>query len=438
VSSATSRWSDAAGLLIAALWVVSCRGTAVDPPDAAASPQASAEPAPLANVSTAAAGATTTGTSGADSGPPPEPLRGDRALAADTPHEAVRELGTKEPRGADARELGGYVMQAVLHAGDGPPAPKGVEVNTSAIDAARRKLEARIAIEVSQTRARFVLSSGFVVPQGTELRARVDRYGHLVFLPGEDTYRVAEEGALRALFGERRLDVAPLSAVEVTSPGEGARRLNLRTRRVDVATRAAKATLELAAFRDAGDGGALICRMLLDLVGAPPATAACANDEIPLHAELRWTTQGALVFDITSITRRVDLPVQELATPPASATFASEPLPSSPGEVLLPKGELTSFRTTAVEVPPVSAKDAQAPPPDSGLVLVNASDELRVAWLDGAPVAWVAPGARVPLTALLHGRYALQWRTFLGDAWDAPEQVTVPGQSVTGREPPGR
>ena len=374
---------------------------------------------------------------GADSGPPPEPLRGDRALPADAPRETVRELGGKDPR-SDSKELGGYAMQAVLRAGDGPPAPKGPEVNTNAIEAARRKLESRIAIDASQTRARFVLSGGLVVPQATELRARVDRYGYLVFWPGEDSYRVAEEGARRALFGERRLDVAPLSAAEVTSPGEGARRLNLRTRRVDVSTRAAKATLELAAFRDAGDGGALVCRLLLDLVGAPPSTAACATDEIPLHAELRWMTEGALVFDVTSIARRLDLPVQELATPPATATFTAEPLPGSPGEVLLSRAELAAFRSAPVDVPPVAARDAQAPPPDSGLLLINAGDELRVVWLDGAPVAWVAPGARIPLTALLRGRYALQWRTFLGDAWDPPEPVTVPGQSVTGKEPAGR
>lgn len=417
---------------------MSCHGATVDPPGAAASPQASAEPAPLANVTTAA-GTPTTGASGADAGPPPEMLRGDRAVTADLPHEVSRELGAKDLRGVDAKELAGYVMQAVFHAGDGPPAPKGPEVNANAIEAARRKLEARVAIEASQTRARFVLTGGFVVPQGTELRARVDRYGHLVLLPGEETYRVAEAGALRALFGERRLDVVPLSAAEVTTPGEGSRRLNLRTRRVDVSTRAAKATLELAAFRDAGDGGALVCRLLLDLAGAPPGTVACAADEVPLHAELRWTTEGALVFDVTSIAPSTHLPVQELAAPAATATFLAEPFPASPGEVLLPKGELVAFRTAPVEVPvPAGARDAQAPPPDAGLLLVNASDELRVAWLDGAPVAWVAPGARVPLTALLHGRYTLQWRTFLGDAWDAPEQVTVPGQSVTGKEPPGR
>jgi hypothetical protein len=262
---------EAIVLLVGALGL-SCRVSAVEPPDAAASPQANAEPAPLANVSTAA-GATTTSLPGADAGPPPEPLRGDRAVSPDMPREAVRELGSKEPR-TDWRELGGYTMQAVIHSGEGPPAPRGPEVNANAIEGARRKLEARMTIEASPARARFVLWGGFVLPPGTELRARVDRYGHFVLLPGEATYRVAEQGALRALFGERRLDVAPLSAAEVSSPGDGNRRLSFRTRRVDVTTRAARATLELATLRDSGDGGALVCRMLLDLVGAPPSTVA--------------------------------------------------------------------------------------------------------------------------------------------------------------------
>ena len=428
---ATSAWSDGVAALLACFALAACHGAAIDPPDAATSPQANAEPTPLANVTTAAGAAT-----GMPGTAPTEPLRGDQAVVADSPRE-VRELGGKEPK-ADSKELAGYAMQAVLHAGEGPPAPKGAEVNAAAIEGARRKLEARIAIESSQTRARFVLSGGFVLPQGTELRSRVDRWGHFVFLPGTDTYRVAEPGALRALFGERRLDVAPLSAADVTPSGEGARRLNLRTRRVDVSTRAAKATLELAAFAGAGDGGALVCRFLLDLVGAPPSTSACATDEIPLHADLRWTTQGFLAFDVTAITRRGDLPVVEMAAPPSTASFAAQPVPGSPGEVLLTKSELAAFRTGPVEVPPSGPRDGQAPPPEAGLVLVNASDELRVAWLDGVPVAWVGPGARVALPSLLRGRYTLQWRTFLGDAWDAPEPVTVPGESVTGKEVPAK
>jgi hypothetical protein len=423
----------AAIALLAAL-ACACRGASTDSQGTAASPQASAEPAPLANVT--AATATTTADLGADAHAPVEAMRGDRAVPADSPREA-QPLGGKEPR-ADSKELSGYTMQAVLRSGEGPLPPKSPEVNLPAIEAARRKLEAKVSVEASASRARMVLSGGFVLPQGAELRSRVDRWGHLLMLPQEDGYRVIEAGALRALVGERRLDVAPLSPAEVTTPGEGARRLNLRTRRVDVATRAAKTTLELAAFAGAGDGGGLLCRFLLDLMGAPPSTAACGTDEVPLHAELRWTTQGGMVFDVTSITHRADLAVADLATPPATASFEAQPVPASGGEVLLPRGELAAFRTAPVDVPPTGPRDAQPPPPDAGLVLVNASDELRMAWVDGAPVAWVAPGARVALPSLLRGRYTVQWRTFLGDSWDAPEQAVVPGESASGREPPSK
>jgi len=220
--------------------IAACKGGPVDPPGAAPSPQAAAEPAPFANPPAVSS----TSTASRDAGPPPEPLRTDQALAPDVPRELLaREAGAVR----DARELGGYALQAVLRTGEGPPPPRAAEVNASAIDAARRRAETRIAIEMSASRARFVLTgAGLVLPAGTELRARLDRYGHLLLWPGEATYRVVEPGALRALFGERRLDVAPVSRGDVLNGGEGTRRLNLRTRRAEVATRAAKATFELA------------------------------------------------------------------------------------------------------------------------------------------------------------------------------------------------
>jgi hypothetical protein len=289
-----------------------------------------------------------------------------------------------------------------------------------------------MAIDASQTRARFVLSGGFVLPQGTELRARVDRYGHLVLWPGESTYRVAEPGALRALLGERRLDVAPLSPAIVRAGGDGPRRLNMNTRRVEVSTRAAKATLELSSLRDAGDGGVLVCRMLLDLMSASPSTEMCTTDDMPLHAELRWTTQGALAFDVTSIVRRADLLALDLATPPSSTTFEAGSPPALAGEALVSKVDLAALRSAPVDVAPASARDAQPPPPETGLVVVNSSDELRVAWLDGVAVAWVAPGGREWLSSLVRGRYVLQWRTFLGDAWEPSRTISVPGSSDIG------
>jgi hypothetical protein len=413
-----------------------CKGATVDVPDAAPSPQAKAEPAPLANL-TATSSATATTTLGADGGPPPELLRADQPLAADTPRESSHDAIGKGDPARDPKDLAGYALVAVLRTGEGPPAPKGPEVNAAAIEAARRKAEAHVAIEASQTRARFVLSGGFVLPQATELRARVDRYGHVLLWPGEDSYRVLAPGSLRALLGERRVDVAPLAPADVSSAGDGARRLGLRTRRIEVTTRVASATIELGSVREAGDGGVLVCRWLLDLMGAAPNANACASDEVPLHAELRWTTRGQLAFDVTSMVRRVDLLAQDLAAPPAMAPFATAPLPIVPADTITARTDLAALRTSPVDVPPAGGApgaktDAAPPPQEAGLALVNSTDELRVAWIDAVPAAWVAPGARISLPTLVRGRYTLQWRTFLGDGWDPPETLVVPGTSEVG------
>ncbi len=416
-----------AGLAYAPLPVSGCHGGPVDPPGAGPSPQAAAEPAPFANPPNPSA----TGTS-ADSGPAPEPMHSDLGLAPDVLRDVFgRDAGARDTTTRDLRELSGYELQAVLRTGEGPPAPRAPEVNAAVIDAARRKAEARVTIDFAQGRARFVFSgSAFVVPAGTELRARGDRYGHLLLWPGEDSYRVAAPGSLRALLGERRLDVAPVGRADVSSAGEGARRLNLPTRRVEVATRAAKATLEVATVHEADGGGALVCRMLLDLMSAAPSTTACEADEVPLHAELRWTTQGALVFDAIGLARRWDLVAQDLAAPPATLSFTPAPPPQSPAELLVPRSELAAFRTVPVDVAPPSPREAE---PGPGLTLVNSTDELRVVSIDGVPAAWLAPGERLGMPTMLRGRYVVQWRTFLGDAWDPPATVAVPGTSEVGR-----
>ena len=406
--------------------LAACKGVAVDPPDAAQSPQASAEPTPLANVA-AAANAAANATALLDGGAVPQPMRADRELTPDVPRETSRDLLAKDST-RDPKELSGYEIDLVLHAGEGPPAAKGPEVNALAIEAARRKTEARITVEASQSRARFVFSGGFVVPAGTELRARADHYGHLLFWPGEQSYRVVEPGALRALLGERRLDVAPQSPVAVLQAGDGARRLNVRTRRVELATRAGKATLELGAVRDGGDGGGLVCRFIVDLMGGAPAGSPCGSDELPLHAEIRWSTQGTLVIDAVAVSRRTDLAVPDLAAPPPSTWFAMGPPPGSEGDVLLPRTDLAAFHTAPVDVPPAPAADGGAPPPESGLFLVNFGDVPRFAWIDGVAAAWVAPGGRVMLPSLLRGRYVYQWRTALGDGWEPPQTVTAPGR----------
>jgi hypothetical protein len=423
---ARARWAGraarVAGLarVAAALAAASCAacsrssGGATEVQEAPASPQAKAVPAQLAAVPQLSP-------SGAlplslDAGPPPVPLRGDIAAAGDV-------VGTKE--------VVGYSLQAVFRPAELLPPPRGAEVSQAGLEAARRKTEPRMTIDLSATRARIVLGAGFVLPAGSELRARVDRYGFFLVADGGASYRTAAPGSLRALLGERRLDVAPLSPADVASRGDGPRILGYRTRRVELVTRAANATIEIAHVTDSGDGGSLLCRALLDLVNAPPSTPLCGWEEVPLHADLRWTKRGALAFEVTSIARHTDLSPLLLAAPPPTSVFLPTPPPPSPGEPLLGQNDLAAFRVLPVDVPDAGID------PALGLVLVNSTDELRLAWLDGVPVAWVGPGARVAVPGLVRGRYTLQWRTFLGDVLEPAESVTVPGQSRVGLEDGG-
>ena len=406
-----------AGAIVASLLAIACsRGSAsLEPPDAPASPQAKAVPAQLANVPQIAASGVLLVS--VDAGPPPTPLRGDVAVPADSP---------------GSKELVGYSLEAVLRPADVPPPSKAPEVSLPSLESARKKSEPRMEIDISATRARIALVSGFVLPADTELRARVDRYGFFLVTPSSTTYRTAAPGTLRALLGERRLDVAPLSPADLAPRGDGPRRFGFRTRKVEIVTRAANATFEIAHMPDAGDGGALVCRALLDLVNAPPSSPLCGWEDVPVHADLRWTTHGSLAFDVLSVTRRTDLSPHVLAAPPSGAGFLATPPPPSPGESWLTTSELAALRTQPVDVGPDAGAD-----PALGLVLVNATDELRVAWLDGVPAAWVAPGARIAVPGLLKGRYSIAWRTFLGDITDAPETITVPGTSRIGSEDGG-
>ena len=104
-------------------------------------------------------------------------------------------------------------MLAVLRTGEGPPALRAPEVNGAVIDAARRRRGGDASPSRCRRRARASCSpaAASYCRRAPSCGHALDRYGHLLLWPGEDTYRVAEPGSLRALFGERRLDVAPVS-----------------------------------------------------------------------------------------------------------------------------------------------------------------------------------------------------------------------------------
>lgn len=393
-------------LLVLALAVVACKPSGEGTPDASASPQASAEPAPLAAAPPTIASAMPALPEG---GPPPVPVRGDEPLAGDS----------------YGRETVGWTLSALFRAADVPVPPRAPEVNAAGLDAARKKTEPRLAIELSPSRMRIVLAGGgFVLPAETEIRARADRYGHIVLWPGGATYRSVAPGAMRALLGERRFDVAPIGTAEIVPSPDGGKRIGIKTRRLEVSTRAAKATFEIGKQEGLGEGGMLLCRLLLDLMNAPPQSAVCGLDELPMRVELRWTGHGSLGFEVTGVLKKTDMPQAQLLVPPPGASFARGPLPTAGVQVLLAPQELAALRNGPVDVPPVTTGD--------GLLVGNATVQLRMLYLDGVPVAWVAPGARDRIIGLTRGRYIAQWRTFLGDSLDPPVTLTVPGSTQIG------
>ena len=383
----------AALLLLIAMGACKNEAPKDTPKPALASPQASAEPAPIAMPLALSARISPEG------GPPPTPMRGDVALEAE----------------GFGKDLTGYTINVVLRLPDAPAVTTGAPVSTQAIDAVRKANEPRFTIDLTANRMRMQLTShGFLLARDSELRSRSDRFGHVFLTPDLASYRVLAPGALRSLFGERRADVSPLSPADVKIIGDGPMRLGYHTRKAEVNSRAGKGSFEIVRLPELGDGGALFVRALLDLMNAPPQVSVVGWDELPVHAELHWSTRGALFFEVTSITKRIDLSSTAMAVPPSGATFVMGALPPLPGELRTEQKDLSSLHTGAID------------PTASSLVLVNVHDTPRFAWIDGAPIAWVAPEGRLELSPLQRGRYMLEWRTFLDDAGEAPKPFTVP------------
>ncbi len=387
------------------LWALallfSCKAPSpLDTPDVLQpSPQASAEPAPIATPLVASLSP--------EGGPPPTPMRGDVALQAEF---------------ATGKELTGFTIGAVVRLPDAPAVPSGPTIAAAAIDVMRKQNEPRFTIDLTPSRMRMQLASnGFLLARDAELRSRVDRYGHLFFTPDVASYRVLAPGGLRAFFGERRADVSPLSPGDVTIHGDGPQRLGYHTRRAEVTSRAGKGVFEIAKVPELGDGGALLVRALLDLMNVAPQVMVVGPDELPLHVELRWSTRGAVFFDVTSVTKRADLSALALAVPPNTAAFTTGPISAVAGEVRVEPKELSAIHTGPIDLGPQAASVTAGP-----LTLANPHDTPRFAWVDGAPVAWVAAEGRIELASLPRGRYQVEWRSFLDDAADPAKMLTVP------------
>lgn len=343
-----------------------------------------------------------------EAGPPaPRPFRPDSKLTTDA---LTRE------------EQVGLTLQAAFVPRALPKPPQAAEVFQPGIDAAAKATGPLVGITMTAIGRMKLIFESRALPLSyhAELRARFDRYGTLVFWPGSTRYRVAPAGALRTVLGERRVDVTALSPGQKTLSSDG-KRLGNPTRDVELVSPLGRVKLELARFPEAGLGGPLLCRALVEMMGIDPASPECLPEEVPLAASFDWVGGGGLDFVVSSLEKRSDLSPGEILVPPPAAERSEDGLPETLDGVLLSQDELKAFRTMAVEA---HTNDPAAPP--DGLIADNGRDQPMTLYLDGVPVVTVPALDRRYIVGPKQGRYVAQWRTFLGDRVEDPQPVEVP------------
>ncbi len=410
--------------------LASC-GTSSGPngsPDAGPSPNASILPAPLATEAPELIASAMT-PSQADAAlidgkllaadasapqPPPESLAPGLALPAETPV---------------SKDLTGVTLDAIFRWRDLPPPYKAPEVSAEGLREALKATSLQWKIDLTETgRMRIEFASAALpLVARSEIRARTERYGHLVLWPNATSYRVVPPGALRTLLGEHRVDVTPLSVGATKSQGEG-KRLGVTVRKVEVTSSLGSLKMELGKINEAGEGGALLCRALVEIIGVDPKSPACVAGEAPLHAAYSWQEGGGITLEVTALQKRTDLSSNALLMPPPGAAPQKGGLPLPPYGIFLTQAQLAAFRTVASPLQP--SKDPSAP--GEGIVAANGGDMLMYLLVDGVPAVAVPPGAERYLIGPQRGKYSLQWRTFLGERVLPPRVVEAPARVTYG------
>lgn len=416
----------AVGLLLAAgAGCEPSRQPPVEPVEAGASPNARILPAPLASETPDLLDASTT--------EPSTKLVSDdygRLVMSEAGQQSPLPLPPATPLPEDTlspRELAGVTLEATFRWRDVPQPPKTPEVAVEGLQAAQAVTGLTWRIELAEAgrmRVQFT-SRALPLPSGAELRARHDVHGEVLLWPGLTQYRVLPPGALRTLLGERRVDVTPLSSGSARPVGEG-KRLDVDVRKVEVHASLGTLHLELGKVPEAGEGGPLLCRALLEILGVDPKSPECVAGEVPLHASYAWQGGGGVGFDVTSVARRTDLVSTDMLMPPPSAAFAAAGLPAAQGGVFLSRDELAAFRTGPLPLP--ASVDPGAP--GEGFVAVNQTDELLYLLVDGIPAVAVPPMSERYVSGPQRGTYVVQWRTFLGESVEPPQTVEMPARLV--------
>ncbi len=362
------------------------------------SPNANILPAPLASTAeipgvTGQGAPATSESARGDPEPPPEPAPEDRPLSADA---------------VGARDTSGYTLEAYFRWPDSPPIATGPDVPANLKDLATH-LDLKVGVDLASSgRMRLWFESeAFPLPVHSELRARAAYYGHVLVWPDATAYRVLPAGSLRALFAERRADVSPLLRAAVRPGGNGSL-LGHRTVQTELETSLGVLALEQANVAGAG-AGELLCRLLVELIGAEPANDACRPERVPLSAQYRWAGGGSIAFVATSLGERKDPAAMSIAVPPDGARWATGELPPSP-TALLSAAELARFRARPMRAAVPNARVTE------GVTFANETNLVQYLFLDGVPVMWLRPHAREHLPGPPAGRYQVAFRDFFGTA----------------------
>jgi hypothetical protein len=424
VTSGAIRWVVLPAVLAA------CEPTPAPLPIDAASPNASILPSPLASQPEQV-----------DAGEPAdastEKLLFDssgRPVVAETSAPVVqlppnKAIPAENPTG---REVQGVSLVAVWHWRDVPAPPKSPEVSAEGIKEAAKLTAFTWNVDLTENgrmRVEFA-SRAFPLAAFAELRQRADRFGSIIVWPSSSDYRVIPAGALRTVLGERRVDVTPLSSGTARAQGEG-KKLGFKTRKVELTSTLGSLRLEIGKVPEAGEGGPLLCRALIEIAGIDPKSSVCQPSEVPLGAVFTWQEGGGISIEATSLTKKFDLASNNLLVPPPGGAHMSGGLPASPDGVFLTRAELAAFRTGA-QGPP-GQRDPSAP--GEGFVAVNHTDVLTYFLLDGVPVVAVPPSSERTLVGTARGKYTGQWRTFLGERVGPARVVELPARVVHGTPP---
>jgi len=342
-----------------------------------------------------------------------------------------------EPERLVHREMQGLTLTAEWSWDGVPSAPPGPEVHAAGVKAARAVTRHLWQIELLEAgRLRVVFDApSFALTKYTELRSRSDLFGHILVWPNSESYRIIPSGALRALLDERRVDVSPLTTGQAEKEQAGRPSFGFPTRTVVVATPWGKVDLVQARTVNAGSGGPLLCRLLLELVGARPDSPACEDGKVPVRASYTWKDGGKVEFEVSSLLIRSDFQSSMFVIPPARSTFTDVGLPPNATGIFLTREQMAAFRSRVADLPDPRTDPESNGAPGEGFVAVNRTDALRFLVLDGVPVAWVPAHGEQYVIGSRAGKYTAQWRSFLGMSVDDPFEVLVPARFALGEQP---